>query len=202
MFTDGTEDWDPYADDCVTGLWNGSRLQIAATATGALVVTRLDRWPVGLTAERRGEPGGATTGDDTFDRLVHVVGDDVLWRCTLAPETRRQLVAICGTVHATVRNQTLEIALSEAEIATLEVVLDLAAALAATLPAPAAEPMARVFELAMAEPVSGVRAQHYRWLAEHGWNTPQVHRVAAEDADPAISAWGASQLAPADGVFR
>jgi hypothetical protein len=200
--TEETGGWDPHAGDSVTGLWNGARVQITATRSGALIATRLDHWPAGLTADRRGEPGGATTGDETFDRLVLVVGDDVLWRPTLASEPRRHLAAICTHARANIRDQTLEIAVNDADIEMLEVVLDLAAALAADLPTPSGKPMARVFELAMAEPLSSVRAQHYRWLVGRGWNTPQVYRVAAEDADPAISAWGASQLPPTDGIFR
>jgi hypothetical protein len=196
------EAWDPYAEDRVTGLWNGCRVGIALTATGARVVVSLDRWPAGLAAERRSQPGGAITGDDTFDRAVRVIGDDALWRCTLTAEPRGHLVALCGHTPATVYDRTLEVLLADADIENLEAVVDLAAALAATLPELAADPMARVFELAAAEPISGVRAGHYRWLVESGWNMLQVHRAAAADPDPAISRWGASQLAPAGGVFR
>jgi hypothetical protein len=175
---------------------------ISASSTGAQIIVPLAHWPTGLAAERRSGPGGATTGDQDFDQVVRVVGDEVGWRSTLGPEPRCHLLALCVRASASVRDRALEIQLDEADIEHLEGMLDLAVAFASALLPPTADPLARVFDLATAESVSGVRGLHYRWLVEQGWNPPQVYRAAAADPDPAIAAWGASQLAPADGVFR
>jgi hypothetical protein len=172
------------------------------THLGVHVVAALERWPDGLAVERRGTPEGGRTGDDAFDRIVRVVGDEARWRCTLAAGPRRHLLELCGHAPLAITDRKLDMLLADADVGKLERVLDLAAALAASLPQPQADPMAHVLETAAAEPIAAVRSGHYRWLVERGWNVPEVVRVAAADPDPGISAWGTSQLAPADGVFR
>jgi len=197
----------PGTADQVTGLWNGCRIQVGSTSEGARIGVPLARLPANLVVERRGTACAmehhARTGDEPFDQAVCVGSDSGLWRGVLTAEPRRLLLALCHRARTSLHDRALDVQLADADATELEAVLDLAVAFAAALPAsPGDEPLARAFALAAAEPIGAVRAGHYRWLAEQGWNTPLVHRAAAADPDPAIAAWGASQLAPSDGVFR
>jgi len=197
----------PGTTDQVTGLWKACRVQIGSTAQGTRIGVPLARLSADVMAERRSTACDADhharTGDDAFDRVVCIGSNAGTWRGVLTAEPRRLLLALCSRTRTTLHDKALDVQLTDAAAGELGVVLDLAVAFAAALPALSDEdPRARVFALAAAEPLGAVRAGHYRWLAEQGWNTSQVHRAAAADADPAIAAWGASQLAPSDGVFR
>lgn len=193
------------AGDAITGLWKGIRVQVGSTADGLRIGIPLRNVSAELVIERRGrtcDTEHGRTGDDSFDQSLCIGSGDAARRSVLTAEPRRLLTTLSGQAATRLHDQALDIQLMSLESKKLEAVVDLAVAFAAALPAPTSDPPAAVFALARAEPVSSVRAGHYRWLAERGWNTQEVYRAAAADPDPAIAAWGSSHLAPSDGVFR
>ncbi len=192
--------------DAITGLWKGIRVQVGSTADGLRIGIPLRSVSAELVIEPRGrtcDTEHGRTGDESFDRSLCIGSSgDAAWRSVLTAEPRRLLTMLRGQAAIRLHDQALDVRLMSLESKKLEAVVDLAVAFAAALPAPTSDPPAAVFALARAEPVSSVRAGHYRWLAERGWNTHEVYRAAAADPDPAIAAWGSSHLAPSDGVFR
>jgi hypothetical protein len=190
-----------------TGLWKGIRVQIGSTDAGLRIGIPLGKLPAELTVQQRHRASDpkhrVQTGDESFDRSL-CIGDanDGAWRCVLTAEPRGLLESLSQRATVSLHDQALDVQLTDLESNALEALLEQAVAFAAALPEPANDPLARIFALAGTEPVSGVRAGHYRWLAERGWNTHEVYRAAAADSDPAIATWGSSHLPPSDGAFR
>lgn len=189
-----------------TGLWKGIRVQVGSTDTGLRVGIPLGKLPPELAVHQRQQARdperGVHTGDESFDRALCIMGNDAMWRCVLTAESRSLLESLSQRAIVSLHDQALDVQLTDLESNMLEALLDRAVAFAAALPEPANDPPARIFALARTEPVSGVRAGHYRWLAERGWNTHEVFRAAAADSDPAIATWARSHLPPSDGAFR
>jgi hypothetical protein len=190
-----------------TGLWKGTRVQVGSTDAGPRIGIPLGKLPTELVVQQRRRARdpehGVHTGDESFDRSLCIGGsDDAVWRCVLTAEPRSLLESLSRRATVSLHDQALEVQLTDLESNMLEALLDRAVAFAAALPEPANDPLARVFALARTEPVSGVRAGHYRWLAERGWNTHEVYRAAAADPDLVIAEWGRSHLPPSDGAFR
>ncbi len=190
-----------------TGLWKGVRVQVGFTDDGLRIGIPLGTLPAELTVQQRDRARDPEhdvhTGDEAFDRSLRVGGsNDAVWRCVLTAEPRRLLESLSRCAIVRLHDRALDVQLTDVKSDLWEARLDEAVALAAALPEPADDPPARIFALARTEPVSGVRAGHYRWLAECGWNTHEVFRAAAADPDPAIAAWARGHLAPSDGAFR
>lgn len=200
MFTGAT-------GNATTGLWKGIRVQVGSTEIGPRIGIPLGTLPAELIVQQRRRAHdpeqGIHTGDESFDRSLRIGGsDDGLWRCVLTAEPRSLLESLSQRATVSLHDQALDVQLTDLRGNTLEDLLDRAVAFAAALPEPASDPYAKVFALARTEAVTGVRAGHYRWLAERGWNTHEVYRAAAADPDPAIATWGRSNLPPSDGAFR
>jgi hypothetical protein len=190
-----------------TGLWKGIRVQVGSTDAGLRIGIPLRKLPAELAVHQRHQARDPEhdvhTGDESFDRsLCIVASNDAVWRWVFTAEPRRLLESLSRGATVSLHDQALDVQLTDLESDTLEALLDRAVAFAAALPDPASDPTARIFALAQTEPVSGVRAGHYRWLAERGWNTHEVYRAAAADPDPAIATWARSYLPPSDGAFR
>ncbi|MDB4954842.1 MAG: hypothetical protein JWO36_2411 [Myxococcales bacterium] len=195
-------EWDLYERDRVTGTWSGCRVWFGLSTAGATAIAQIANWPSELSLELRRDPGDATTGDEAFDRLVHISCDDAFWRPTLTSEVRARVLSIVSNWNARVLSGQLVFELGPAEVDQLERVLDTAAELAAatrTAPADAAQ---AVLDLIPAEPIPSVRWGHYRWIVETGWNVPLTLRAAASDEDTQIAAWARAQLGPEVNVFR
>lgn len=190
-----------------TGLWKGIRVQVGSNDAGLRIGIPLGKLPAELTVQQRHRASDPEhrvhTGDESFDRSLCIGGsNDAAWRCVLTAEPRSLLESLSQSATVSLHDQALDVQLTDLESNTLEALLDQAVAFAAALPEPANDPLARIFALARTEPASGVRAGHYRWLAERGWNTHEVYREAAADPDPAIATWARSHLPPSDGAFR
>lgn len=195
------------AGNATTGLWKGIRVQVGSTEVGPRIGIPLGKLPPELAVHQRHparDPGrGVHTGDESFDRSLCIEGSsDAVWRSVLTAEPRSLLESLSQRATVSLHDQALDVQLTDLESNTLEALLDQAVAFAAALPEPANDPLARIFALARTEPANGVRAGHYRWLAERGWNTHEVYRAAAADPDPAIATWARSHLPPSDGAFR
>jgi hypothetical protein len=190
-----------------TGLWKGIRVQVGSTDAGLRIGIPLAKLPAELTVQQRHRASDSEhrvhTGDESFDRSLCIGGsDDGLWRCVLTAEPRSLLESLSQRATVSLHDQALDVQLTDLESNALDALLDQAVTFAAALPEPTNDPLARIFALARTEPMSGVRAGHYRWLAERGWNTHEVYRAAAADEDPTIATWARNHLPPSDGAFR
>jgi hypothetical protein len=195
------------AGNATTGLWKGIRVQVGSIDAGLRIGIPLRKLSAELTVQQRDRASHPEhcvhTGDESFDRSLRIEGsNDTVWRCVLTAEPRSLLESLSQRATVSLHDQALDVQLTDLESNTLESLLDQAVAFAAALPEPASDPLAKIFALARTEPASGVRAGHYRWLAERGWNTHEVYRAAAADPDPAIATWGSSHLPPSGGAFR
>lgn len=196
--------YDSNKTETLDGLWNGHYVcvRILNYHERIWISVPLSRWPDGLAIEPRSEDGGAATGDADFDRAMRLEGNTELWRGALCAEPRRLLLELNAIARAKIDAQVLEIWIDLSESEKLETLLDLGAALASALPPPASNSVESIIALAFAEPDRDVRANHYRWLVERGWDTQRTLLVAAADPDPQIADWAKSQLPPSIGIFR
>lgn len=192
---------DPEVGDHVStvGLWNGTRIWLDASISGVRARCTTTRWPRGLDVLPERSASKAT-GDDTFDRLFSVKGEEGARRSVLTSMVRSQLTELAKIAKITVRNQTVELVTTDPDLAMDAV--DRCVQLIASLPEVSDDQLRRVFDATRDETHTNVRAGGYRWLIAQAWHPQEVYEAARADADAAIAAWGREHLPYSAGAFR
>lgn len=194
------EGFDPWADDRVTGSWDGVPVGVAMTARGARVELDLPRWPRELEAR-----AGASdaTGDPRFDAEVALTGP---WPGVLDARARTALALVLGAGgRIEPDRRLLVVELGDHELEELVARIEPAVALARALDeawARAATLEERVLAGLADEPVAAVRLGHLAWLHAAGWELARVLAAAAADPDDAVRAWARANALPASGAYR